>query len=181
MGIMAEATRRFGEVPVYGSLAYDLNYPGFYQNDSYAAPRAPTARPRTRTESLSRSRGLRRSRQSIAPAAIIGLVAAAFLFVTGITAQVNLLRVSNDSVELESRLAELREQQDKLRISYESAFNLAEIEEYATLRLGMQKPNASQIAYIDTSAPDKAMVVTEEDSGFVDRVSDFLSGLGTYF
>lgn len=180
---MAEATRRFGEVPVYGSLAYDLNYPGFYQNDSYAAPRAPTARPETRqrAETLGRARSLRRSRQSIAPTAIIGLVAAAFLFVTGITAQVRLLSVSNDSVQLESRLAELREQQDKLRIGYESAFNLAEIEEYATLRLGMQKPNASQIAYIDTSAPDKAVVVTEEDSGFVDRVSDFLSGLGEYF
>lgn len=180
---MAEMTRKFGEVPVYGSLAYDLNYPGFYQNDSYAAPRTPTARPETRerTETARRMRSQRRSRQSIAPTAIIGLVAAAFLFVTGITAQVNLLRVSNESVELESRLRELKEEEAKLRIAYESAFNLAEIEEYATLRLGMQKPNASQIAYIDTSAPDKAVVVTEEDSGFVDRVSDFLSGLGAYF
>lgn len=180
---MAEMTRKFGEVPVYGSLAYDLNYPGFYQNDSYAAPRTPTARPETRerTETARRVRSQRRSRQSIAPTAIIGLVAAAFLFVTGITAQVNLLRVSNESVELESRLRELKEEEAKLRIAYESAFNLAEIEEYATLRLGMQKPNTSQIAYIDTSAPDKAVVVTEEDSGFVDRVSDFLSGLGAYF
>ena len=83
---------------------------------------------------------------------------------------------------LETRLQELKTEQTKLRIRYESAFNLAEIEEYASSELGMQKPNANQIAYIDTSAPDKAVVIEDgSETGFVDRVSDFLSGLGAYF
>ena len=110
------------------------------------------------------------------------MLAAAFLFVTAITAQVGLLSVSGESVELESRLHELEEKQDRLRIAYESAFNLAEVEEYAIGELGMQKPGADQIFYIDTSSPDKAVVVSDgSGDSLVDRVSDFFSGLGAYF
>ena len=79
-------------------------------------------------------------------------------------------------------LTQLEEQQAKLRIAYESAFNMAEIEDYAIHALGMQKPRADQIYYIDTSSPDKAVVFAGgENAGFVDRVSDYLSGLIEYF
>ena len=107
---------------------------------------------------------------------------AAFLFVTGITAQVQLFTISGESVALEAKLSELEEHQAKLRIAYESSFNLAEIEEYAITSLGMQKPTADQITYIDTSAPDKAVVIADgSGDGFVDRTADFLSGIGAYF
>ena len=180
----AAVQRRYGEGAVYGSLAYDFNHPELYGGDTYAEPKTPAAKPKTETRTRVRTRSKRaiHTKQSIAPSAILGILVAAFLFVTGITAQVRLLGVSGQSVELEAKLSELEEQQAKLRIRYESAFNLAEIEEYATGSLGMQKPNANQIAYIDTSAPDKAVVIDDgSDEGFVDRVSDFLSGLGAYF
>ena len=180
---MAAAARKSYGGAVYGSLAYDLNHPELFEDERYARPREkakaePQAKPRVAT----RSRRAVHTRQAIAPTAILGLLVAAFLLVSGITAQVQVLSVSGESVELENRLNELREEQTKLRIRYESAFNLAEIEEYAIGSLGMQKPNANQIAYIDTSAPDKAVVVGQgSGDGFVDRVSDFLTGLGAYF
>ena len=182
---MAEAAkRRYGEGAVYGSLAYDFDYPEVYSGEEYAQPRTAPARPKTaeKTHTATRTRYAVRTKQSIAPTAILGVLVAAFLMISGITAQVQLLAVSNQSVELQTKLEELKVRQAKLRIGYESAFNLAEIEEYATETLGMQKPNANQIAYIDTSSPDKAVVV-DDGSGdnFVDRVSDFLTGLGAYF
>ena len=180
----AAAKRRYGEGAVYGSLAYDFNNPELYGGEEYSAPQTPAAKPETRTGTKvhTRARPAVHTKQGFAPTAVIGMVIAAFLLVTGITAQVRLLGVSGDSVELMSRLDALEEAQDKLRIRYESAFNLAEIEEYATTVLGMQKPTADQISYIDTSAPDKAVVLSDgESDGFVDRTADFLSGLGAYF
>ena len=56
------------------------------------------------------------------------------------------------------------------------------MESYATRVLGMQKPLEDQITYLDIAAPDRAVVVQEKNrDGFVDRVSDFLVGLGAYF
>ena len=96
----------------------------------------------------------------------------------------NLMRAFAGESQARNRytFAARQAEQAKLQIAYESAFNLTEIEEYATAQLGMQKPTADQIYYIDTSSPDKAVIVqqTEEDS-FVDRVSDFLMGIGEYF
>lgn len=181
----ATAKRRYGQGAVYGSLAYDFNNPELYAGEEYSAPqreRTAGTQTQTRTQVRTRARAVPRTRQGIAPTAIIGMLVAAFLLVTGITAQVQLMRTSGDSVELTEKLSTLQAEQAKLRIRYESAFNLSEIEEYATGTLGMQKPTADQISYIDTSAPDRAVVLsTGESDSFVDRAADFLSGLGAYF
>lgn len=178
----AAAGKRYGQGAVYGSLAYDFNNPELYREE-YSTVQTPAARPQTRTQTKvhTRARPVVHTRQSIAPLSIVGFLAAAFLFVNGIMAQVQLFGVSSDSVGLQSQLTELEKEQNKLRIAYESAFNLAEIEEYATASLGMQKPSADQIFYIDTSAPDKAVVVASSGDSFADKAADFISGIGAYF
>ena len=180
------AKRAYGQGAVYGSLAYDFNNPELYREEySTAEPVArPKAKPQTRTQTKVRTRARHavHTRQSIAPMSIIGVAAAALLVVIAILAQAQIVGISSKSVELQQQLDELEEQQSKLRIEYESAFNMAEIEDYAIHVLGMQRPRADQIFYIDTSSPDKAVVVAAGSSdGFVDRVSDYLSGVASYF
>ena len=183
----ADENRTYGRGAVFGSLAYDFNHPELYAGEEeYSQAQEPEQQQKTETRVQTRTRPRAktavRTKQGIAPFALIGVLAAAFLAVTAITAQVSVVNISGESVALQSRLAELEEEQTRLRIAYESAFNLAEIEEYATTELGMRKPNAAQITYIDTSAPDKAVVIGESDGdSFADRVGDFLSGLGAYF
>ncbi len=176
----AAAERKYGQGAVFGSLAYDFNNPELYPEEYTEAQ--PKTRPQTRTEIHTRARTAVRTRQSIAPVSIVGMLAAAFLVVTAILAQAKIVGISSRSVELRQELEQLEEQQAKLRIAYESAFNMAEIEDYAIHSLGMQKPRADQVFYIDTSSPDKAVVVAGgDDVGFVDRVSDYLSGIAEYF
>ena len=176
----ASMKTRYGQGAVYGSLAYDFNNPKLY-GDEYSTAPTPTARPQTSTKVHTRARTAVHTRQSISPMSIIGMLAAAFLFVIAITAQAQLIGVSAESVQLQQELDVLEERQAKLRIRYESAFNMADIEDYAIHSLGMQKPKADQIFYIDTSAQDKAVVIADQNtSGFVDRVSDAISGLGEY-
>lgn len=178
----AEAARiKYGSGAVYGSLAYDFNNPALYPDEYSTAPKHE-ARPRTETKVHTRARTAVRTRQSIAPLSIVGVLIAAFLFVIAITAQAQLVSLSSDSVALQQELDQLEERRAKLLIQYESAFNMSDIENYAIRSLGMQKPKADQIYYIDTSAPDKAVVIASaENTGFVDRVSDFLAGFGAYF
>ena len=181
---------RYGKDAVYGSLAYDFNNPALYPEE-YGRPvgrpeTSPAGSPETRTREQvkvrTRARTAPRAKQGIAPVSILGAAAAAFLLVTAISAQASLFAISGASVELEQTLSELEIQQTRLRIAYESAFNLAEVEDYAVHTLGMQKPAADQIYYIDTAAPDKAVVIDAGNGdGFVDRASDFISDIGSYF
>lgn len=181
----AAVHRGYGEGAVYGSLAYDFNNPELYPEQGYGLPEQEQHSAQETASGVqvkTRARAVPRSRQSLAPFAIVGGLVAAFLLVTAITDRVGLMSVSGESVALQAQLAELEDQHSRLQIAYESAFNLAEIETYATTSLGMQKPSADQITYIDTSASDRAVVLAQgESEGFVDRASDLLSGLGTYF
>ena len=179
------AKTKYGQGAVYGSLAYDFNHPELYQEEYSAAPeRVARPKPRTQTQTKvhTRARTAVHTKQSIAPMSIVGMLVAAFLCAVAIMAQTQLVGISADSTALQSELNQLEDQQAKLKIRYESAFNMSDIEDYAIKSLGMQKPKADQIYYIDTSAPDKAVVIADgEEMGFVDSVSDFISGFAAYF
>lgn len=176
---------KYGHGAVYGSLAYDFDNPVLEPEAEYGVPLerpAPREREREKTGVRTHAHAAARARQGIPLFAITGILFSAALFVVAIMAQVQLVDISAQTVKLQSQLAELETEQSKLQIKYESVFNLTEIEEYATTKLGMQKPSADQIYYIDTSSADRAVVVAGgESSGFIDRVSDFISGIASYF
>lgn len=168
---------------VYGSLAYDLTTTSaeeFYQEEIYeqqeAAP-APVVEERTRTNAMPVVK------QSLAPTAVVGFICAAVLIVFVLMAQIQLSQISNETANLQSSLSELTTERDKLLVAYESAFNLTEIEEYATGVLGMQKPRSDQVFYVDGSAPDRAVVLqsAEGEYGLLDRFSDMIASLGEFF
>ncbi len=174
---------KYGRGAVYGSLAYDYDNPELYPEEYSSAPE-PAAPPQTqeRPRTATRAQVQARSKQAVYPLAILGIAVAAVLFVIAIMAQIQLFDISSKTVQLEAQLKELQTAQTKLQIKYEGAFNLTEIEQYATGRLGMQKPSADQIFYIDTSSPDRAVIIAQAaDSGFLGRVSSFLSEIGAYF
>ena len=186
----AEQNIGYGQNAVSGSLAYDSDDPELYREIEYGLPlpfdappaEAEQALPQEQEDALPQTRSHARARQSIAPAAVLGVLIAAAMFVVAIMAQIQLIGLSSERTALEAELSELQTKNAQLQIAYESAFNLTEIEEYAVTGLGMQKPGADQITYIDTSSPDRAVVIRDSSGdGFVDRLSDFLAELGSYF
>ena len=181
---MADMGRmKYGRGAVYGSLAYDYDNPELYPDEYSSAPER-TAPPQTRerAQTATRAQVQARSRQAVYPLAMLGILVAAILSVIAIMAQIQLFDISSKTVGLETQLKELQTEQTKLRIAYEGAFNLTEIEQYATSRLGMQKPSADQIYYIDTSSPDRAVIIAQNaNSGFFGFLADFLSEIGAYF
>lgn len=180
------AEKRFtGENVVYGNLAYDLGSPAI-EFEYYAPPAGEVLEepavdaPVVEEKAAASAAAL--NRQAIAPFALIGFACAAMLLVFSLMARIQLTSISDETVALQSELTELETEQQKLLIEYESAFNLAEIEEYAMNELGMQKPRDDQIYYIDGTAPDKAVAAENgEGTGFLDRIGAFFASLGEYF
>ena len=118
------------------------------------------------------------------PLAVLGFAIAAVLIVVSLVARVQLSQASAEVSALEDQYTQLQEQQTRLRIDYESAFNLTEIEDYAIHELGMQKPRSDQLYYISSDATDTAVVLDQnaaEPLSLADRLGDFFSSILEYF
>lgn len=140
-------------------------------------PAPPVVREQTAT------RAKVRYEQAVSPVSIIGLACAAVLLVFTLMAKIQYTTVADQTVALESQLEELNVERTRLQIQYESVFNMTEIEEYATSVLGMQRPRDEQVYYINSSVPDKAVIIesTKEKEGLLDRINDLLKSIGEYF
>lgn len=179
----------FVNIPVYGSLAYDFETAPVYpeREREWEQPRRDErkvvipAPPETREQVHTKTRVL--PRQAISPFAIIGFACAAVLLVFTLMAKIQLTVVTDEAARLESQFEELNLAQSRLLIEHESAFNRTEIEEYATSVLGMQRPRPEQIFYLNSSAPDKAVVLegNNDSSGLLDKIADMFGFLSEYF
>lgn len=178
-------------------MAQQIEYrkTGFYGSNYIAGTAAPEfaeypreaerkvvipAPPQVREQPTTRAKA--RYAQSVSPAILLGLACAAVILVLSLMAKVQFTTVSDETVLLESRLAELKTEQSRLLIEYESIFNMCEIEKYATSQLGMQRPRDEQIFYLSSTVPDKAIVVdNREEKGLLGYLDGFLNSIGEYF
>ncbi|MEF2648534.1 MAG: cell division protein FtsL [Oscillospiraceae bacterium] len=165
-----------------GNAAYDLRS-NAAEEYLYSAPVELPHAPRTTEAVVPES--VPTPKQAIAPLAVLGFAIAAVLIIVSLVARVQLSQASAEVSALEDQYAELQEQQTRLRIDYESAFNLTEIEDYAIHELGMQKPRSDQLYYISSSdAADTAVVLDQsaaEPLSLADRLGDFFSSILEYF
>lgn len=176
------ASKKRNTVPMDGNAAYDLHSTAA-EEYRYSAPVEMPHAPRTTEAVVPES--VPTPKQAIAPLAVLGFAIAAVLIVVSLVARVQLSQASAEVSALEDQYTQLQEQQTRLRIDYESAFNLTEIEDYAIHKLGMQKPRSDQLYYISSSdATDTAVVLDQnaaEPLSLADRLGDFFSSILEYF
>ncbi len=175
---------KYGADTVCGSLAYDYGRAGTYRERMDRPVERQVvipAAPRIREQAAAAARI--KSNQGIAPLALIGYACAAILVVFSLMAKIQLTEVTDTSAQLETQLSELNVAQNRILINYEKAFNLTSIEEYATTQLGMQRPREEQVFYLESSVPDKAVIINSSDNevGFGERVFDALASIAEYF
>lgn len=177
----------FTNIPVFGSLAYDFETAPAYPEREWEGPRREERKvvipaPPSTDEQI-RERPLVRPKQAISPFSIIGFACAAVLLIFTLMAKIQLTVITDEAAVLESQFEALQLSQSRLRIEHESVFNRTEIEEYAISVLGMQRPREEQIIYLNSSAPDKAVVLEESEDtyGFFDRLSNMFGFIAEYF
>lgn len=174
-------------LPVYGNLAYDIEIMAGLPAPEWEEPRReerkvviPAA---PQTEEYKRTKTAPQPKQAIPLLSIVGFACAAVLLVFSLMAKINLTVITDEAASLETQLNALELEQNRLLIQYESVFNRTEIEEYAIQTLGMQRPRQEQIIYINSSAPDKAVVLQNEtqSKGLFDGVYAMFGLITEYF
>ena len=89
---------------------------------------------------------------------VLALVSAVMLMLS-LFARVRLTELNDENVAYRREAEELQEENRRLRIEYEFAQDLDELEKEAKSRLGMQSSLQRQPEKIDTPTEDKAMII----------------------
>ncbi len=155
---------------VSGDLAYDYDYlererrrreerelREYADRRMREAP-APQPQPRRRTVEAPKHR----ERLRVSPVVLLGFTAAAVMVV--------LLLVQHHVVRVQRELATLEDEHVALVGRYEKTFDLATVKEAAEAA-GMAKPSASQVYYIDLSAPDNVVLYQRAEANVLGRVA----------
>lgn len=188
---MANAAIKYASRLSYsGNAAYDLGRVGY----GNAAPEIdrpfvdipvelPKARPevgtgvRTRTAVREKTQG-----QTLSIVSVIGFLIAAVLAVFILLGYVSLTEIAEESAQLESTLADLKVEETKLLVKYESAFNLTEVEKYAVSVLGMTHASESQVTYLYTQKDNGGIILDNgSENGGIKGLASFISSLLEYF
>jgi cell division protein FtsL len=161
---------------VSGNLAYDYDYldrerRSSSQQDHWEREerreyeRVSHTQPKKRQAAAPR----RRERIRISPLAVLGYAVTAVLMVALINCYAELTEVSRSVASMQQELAELEEEHVSLLGRYERVFDLSAIKNAAEAA-GMAKPSASQVYYIDLSAPDSVVLYQGADANLLERV-----------
>ncbi len=172
-----------------GSVAYDLNraHGGIYAppyDVPVERPARPKVKPRTKVKTRTVVREHTKEAPGISVVSILGFMLAAALLVMSLLAHVQLTEVSAKTGEMQAQLAALKEEETQLVMAYENAFNLTEVESYATGVLGMSRASADQVVTLNMDKADKAVVLKQDKSSFGEEIKGlvpFVSSLMEYF
>ena len=104
----------------------------------------------------------RRERIRVSNAVVLGFGVAAVMVIALLMSYAQLSMISQEVVREQKRLTVLQEEHVKLVARYERTFDLTSIKEAAEAS-GMAKPSASQIYYVDLSAPDNVVLYGNGD------------------
>ncbi len=163
---------------VSGDLAYDYDYlererrrreerelREYADRRMREAP-APQPQPRRRTMEAPKHR----ERLRVSPVVLLGFTAAAVMVVLLLMSYAELTAISGSVVRMQRELATLEDEHVALVGRYEKTFDLATVKEAAEAA-GMAKPSASQVYYIDLSAPDNVVLYQRAEANVLGRVA----------
>lgn len=142
----------------------DIQYVRFYTAGSAARKLEPVSEPRKKVElPQPKVRRQRRKVIRIDPIALCAVAVAVFMFVAMVAGVVELASVNIQAEKMESYAAQLQGENTKLRDTYESGYDLSDIEEKA---LGMGMVPVDQVEHItvqvETRQPEPEPTFWEE-------------------
>ena len=179
---MAQQSRRRTRYETYGSVAYD---PAWSARASAAPKREEELRPRPRVRpkerTLARPRARVRQAGLVSPFAVVGFLAVGIFALLLLSCATQLAIANDEAVQLRSELEALKEEEAKLLVQYELAYDLQAIEAQLTADGSMVKPNSSQFVVLDLSEPDNVVVYDDGGGGIFDQIQVFFGSVVSYF
>lgn len=189
---MARSNRRATKYPygggrVVGNLAYDLAYEERRERRAEEERREARRRAEEERREAARREAQRqeaqqpaprrreqnavrvRERQRVSGVMVLGIGALAVMVVAVLLSYAKLTSISASVVSKQQELKTLETEHVVLLTQYERTFDLETVKE-AAAEAGMYKPSASQISYIDLSAPDSVEISETQSVSVLSRV-----------
>ena len=104
------------------------------------------------------------TKYGISITAIFGFAAIISLIVAILLANVNYVALADSVMSLQSDIEELSAEEKKLQLKYEEAFDINEIEQYATDNLNMSKPAEDQKTQMRYIQRDKGEILENDEA-----------------
>ncbi len=148
-----------------GSAAYDI------RGTAVPKPR-PAVLPEEKP--IQHAKKAPKARPAIAPLALVGLAVVTLLLLMVVYSYVQLYEATDRVGTLNSQLASTQAETAKLRSTFESRIDLAEIEVRAK-ELGMTLPSSRQTVYLNIAGADHAEVLQVDQRSFAEKAWDALT------
>ena len=182
---MAERKNNFTVYRRTSANGYDYASGSVYGNVAYDLDRLPREeeKPQERVKVKVRTYRETHSAQGVSMFAVVGFALFAVMMVFVLLAKVQLTQITNETVKMESQIRQLKDDEARLKIDYESKFNLTEIENYAVKTLGMVRTSGESVTMLESANVDRAEVLAENDmvGSFFTEFKDFVTSLLAYF
>lgn len=141
----------------YGSEAYELEYTSNSEKEKKRAESA--AQERKRRAALLKKRRVRRTAM-LRSLAVITVLAGVIMFRT---AQID--KLCGETANLAATVEDLQAEVTEKEMAISSALDQNALEEIASSKLGMKKPDQSQYVYIQSQGADKGEVLSGTGKG----------------
>lgn len=153
-------------------------YNGAAAYDMFAANTArPMERPERLPEPPVRRVQARKVKTAVSPLTLLGTAVVLALLTLVVFGYVRLFEAQSEVGELQSRSAELSEEQARLRAQYESGIDLKAIEARA-LALGLRQPTATQKVYVQVDGNDTTeLFEAAEEKNLMQQVCEAFCGV----
>lgn len=169
---------------IYGNLAYDLDALVKERQLEEAGRMQPERRHEEETVRRPRQQQAVRPKVQLSPLLLGGVTVLAAMVVVLLMGYVQLTQISGSVTEMKNEMGRLNDEHVALLTRYEQTFEMAAVKEAAE-ELGMSKPSAGQIEYVELGGPDKAVVYAAGKDGVLDKffasVEDGVGAVVEYF
>lgn len=122
-----------------------------------------------------------KARSGISVIAFLGTIVVCTLMILLILAHVNHNEAAIETARLSVEVRELTETHRALSLAFESSINIREVERIARDELGMSRPDAAQVIFINTLPRDRAFVIHHEYEDDRYGFMTFITSLFDYF
>jgi len=173
--LVMEGTRRFEAPPISNTRAKNIHA---------KVARANALREKEVKYGVDRAKAQSNAKpkaQSVSILAVAGALVVAVLMIFVVLAQIYYNDAVRETVRLNEQLTELSERQRSLELAFVSAIDIREVERFARDELGMSRPDAGDVIFLNSTVRDSAVVVEQAEESTAESFISFLISLTEYF
>lgn len=163
----------------HDNLAYQYEYAPAYDPLAPSPRRRATARPKPQTKSAAKPKAAAKPRLRFTTVLMALVIAVGAFFI--LYRAVTITAMTNEITKKEKQLSDLQAANQQTSLEIDRSLDLKKIEETATQRLGMRRPEKFQMVYVDLEKVDYVEHTAKSEGNLFTKIGGFFRSIAHYF